>query len=172
MPFSLLGLTQGWIIKFIGRHQWKENINFSLGHLLHSKILTADEMLKKNWNCNPLCSLCGQQQETAEHLCLHCPFALQVWNLATSWSDGLILLPSVDASLGDWWITSLRALPKVQRRTKAAILIYIAWNLWKERNRRIFQGAFLTPQQVFHLMKEEMNLRQQAYGFPKEQGVP
>jgi hypothetical protein len=51
-------------------------------------------------------------------------------------------------------------------------LIYIAWNLWKERNQRIFRGAFLTPQQVFHLTKEEMDLRKQAYGSPREQGVP
>ncbi|RLN03876.1 hypothetical protein C2845_PM13G06700 [Panicum miliaceum] len=31
----------------------------------------------------------------------------------------------------------LAGLPKKQRQTKAALMMYIAWNVWKERNRHI-----------------------------------
>lgn len=51
---------------------------------LQSKILTADKLLLRNWPCNPICALCQQEEETAKHLCILCPFALQVWQLVHS----------------------------------------------------------------------------------------
>jgi hypothetical protein len=48
------------------------------------------------------------------------------------------------------------------QRQVAAVLIYIAWNLYKERNRRIFERISLT--RVLQLIKEEMKLRKDACG--------
>jgi len=47
--------------------------------LIQCKILTADKLLARNWPCNPICTLCNQEQELALHLILHCTFAQQVW---------------------------------------------------------------------------------------------
>jgi hypothetical protein len=33
-----------------------------------------------------------------------------------------------------WWSSGLNPLPKKQRRSTASILMYTAWNIWKERN--------------------------------------
>jgi hypothetical protein len=46
----------------------------------------------------------------------------------------------------------------------ANLLIYTAWNLWKEMNRRIFGGVFAAPARVVELIKEEMKLRLLACG--------
>jgi hypothetical protein len=35
---------------------------------LHNKVLTADNMAKKYWNCDPYCSLCFCKNETTSHL--------------------------------------------------------------------------------------------------------
>ena len=45
--------------------------------LVQEKLLTADKLMARNWSCNPTCSLCSAQPECAQHLCLHCPFAIQ-----------------------------------------------------------------------------------------------
>ena len=94
----------------------------------------------RSWPCNPLCPLCGATPETTQHICLQCPFAQRVWELVQVWTHDLVTKPTVDANIEDWWIQSLQNIPKEQRRTKAAVIMYTAWNLWKERNKRIFEA--------------------------------
>jgi hypothetical protein len=61
-----------------------------------------------------------------------------------------------------WWEMSLQGRSITQRRTTAAILMYSAWNIWKERNRRTFKGTTRTPAQVLGLIKEELGLFSRA----------
>jgi hypothetical protein len=50
-------------------------------------------------------------------------------------------------------------------------MIYTAWNIWKERNRRIFEAKTATPRRVFQLIKDEMALRASACEFAVQQVV-
>nr|TKW05842.1 hypothetical protein SEVIR_7G202600v2 [Setaria viridis] len=93
-----------------------------------------------------------------------CPFALQVWQLVSNWATDRVVLPMPNASIQDWWSSSLTAIAKEKRRKEAGILIYTAWNLWKERNRRVFEGNRSNPWQVFYLIKEEIRKRHMACG--------
>jgi hypothetical protein len=61
--------------------------------LVQNKILTADCLLARNWPCDPVCSLCDQEFETAAHICLQCVYAQQVWVLVSFWTDGFIHVP-------------------------------------------------------------------------------
>jgi hypothetical protein len=53
----------------------------------------------------------------------------------------------------------MQGRPKHIRRWVAAILIYTTWSLWKERNRRIFEGIYMTLERVSNMLKHEMQLR-------------
>lgn len=75
-------------------------------------------------------------------------------------------LPVANEGIQEWWRQSLQTVPKFRRRAAAALLINTCWNIWNERNRRIFQNRFATPQGVFCLIKEEIGLRQKACGVP------
>jgi len=145
-----------WKAKAEGKHR------FFSWLLVQGKIQTADNLLAKGVECNPVCVLCDQENETAAHLCLHCCFAQEVWWLVHTWSGGLINTPVQGVEVEDWWNYSLQAASAETRGKVAAILIYTVWNIWNERNRRIFQGISQSPTRVLGLLKEEMEVRRQA----------
>jgi len=58
--------------------------------LLQEKILTADKLQERNWPCNPLCPFCSLAPESAQHICLQCPFAQRVWELVQAWTGNLV----------------------------------------------------------------------------------
>ncbi|KAJ1263516.1 hypothetical protein BS78_09G191200 [Paspalum vaginatum] len=61
-----------------------------------------------------------------------------------------IRLPRLeDQSLEDWWL----AICPDQKRTTSAFLMYTSWNIWKERNRRIFDESPSSPAQVLSQTK-------------------
>ena len=74
--------------------------------------------------------------------------------------------PELGLEIEDWWKLSLVHLPKAERRIAAGLLVDTAWNLWKERNRRIFEGRSLPALQVVALIKEEIGLRVAALRVP------
>ena len=137
--FSLRGLMDSSSALTSGKRNRKGNTSFFTWLLVQSKLLTADNLLKRQWPCEPVCQLCSQKPETAYHLILSCCFAKEVWHKMSQWMLGFITMPSTNVLVADWWQNELAGLPKKQRRVKAALLMYTAWNLWKERNRRIFE---------------------------------
>ncbi|KAG0515570.1 hypothetical protein BDA96_10G289700 [Sorghum bicolor] len=61
--------------------------------------------------------------------------------------------------MAKWWGEEASKVPKQECKWFNGILIYIVWNLWKERNRRIFGNAHMTAQQVASVMAEVDILR-------------
>jgi hypothetical protein len=61
---------------------WKAKVEpkcrFFAWTLLHKRILTADNLQKRGWPCNPICCLCNSAPETILHLCKDCPFSREV----------------------------------------------------------------------------------------------
>ena len=76
-------------------------------------------------------------------------------------------MPPSGVQVQDWWNDAMRLATAHTKPTLAAILLYTVWNIWNERNRRIFQGLMQTPEQIFGLI--EMAFRQQAC---EERGTP
>jgi hypothetical protein len=95
-----------WQAKVEGKH------NFFGWLLIQCKILTTDKLAVRNWPCNPLCLLCDQVQETAEHLCSHCVFVQELWLLVSEWTRSQVKMPRPGHSLQDWWHSSFTRLCK------------------------------------------------------------
>lgn len=156
--YSSFDASALWKASAEGKHK------FFAWLLVQSKLLMADRLTVRNWPCNPTCPLCDFSLETAKHLCLHCSFAQEVWDKVSSWTGSLIAMPDLNVGVEKWCNRELTGLQKNTRRIKVALMMYTAWNIWKERNRRIFEGKRLCSLQVFFLIKEEMVLRKQACG--------
>jgi hypothetical protein len=61
--------------------------------LLHNKILTADNLQKRDWPHQDHCVLCNGLLETGLHLSLLCPFAKVMWEQVLSWETFTVQWP-------------------------------------------------------------------------------
>jgi hypothetical protein len=61
------------------------------------------------------------------------------------WTQNLVQQPTDGFEVMDWLKKELAQLPKKDRRLKATLLIYGSWNIWKERNWRIFKKKQMSP---------------------------
>jgi len=136
-------------------------INLFAWLLVQSKILTADKMAAKHWDCNQTCPLCDQEPEAALHLCLHCSYSKEVWQLMSRWTAEQVLVPEGDETDMEAKLGGPRyADPSTMKR---ALLMYTAWHIWKERNSRVLTTSkTLLPLQVLGLIQDEIKLCQQA----------
>jgi hypothetical protein len=80
------------------------------------------------------------------------------------WTQQLVQQPADGVDIMTWWQKELANLPKKTRRIKAAMMIYGAWNIWKERNRRVFEQKLLSPMDVLNEVKAEVTSRKLACG--------
>jgi hypothetical protein len=135
----------------------KPRCRFFAWTLMHRKILTANNLAKRNWPNDPICKLCGTEPETPNHLCKDCHFTQQVWSRLIRWFNPTVL-NSVGStgSTHSYWRRCWAKFDKTERRRVDGIMIYLWWNVWKERNRRTFQQKSLTPDQVAHLCKNDI----------------
>jgi hypothetical protein len=141
---------------------------------LHGKLLTADMLAIRGWTHDPVCPLCRRAPETAVHLCKDCPFTVALWNMAKSWDNDVSAdTRSSFISISDWWDDMLTGKPRNEQRRISGRFLYVVWNAWKERNRRIFTGLRLTYPEVADLAREDITQRQRAFttsgqAFPPE----
>ena len=57
-------------------------INFFLWVLMHNKILTGENVIKRSIVSPHICALCRNALETMDHLFMDCTFTKDVWNLS------------------------------------------------------------------------------------------
>ena len=107
-------------------------------------------------------ALCDQEQETVQHLAGGCVFAGEVWYrvLAPIDLDRLALQPGT--SFLDWWLQSRDQLGTARRKGFDSLIILGAWCLWKERNRRVFDGVGRTVVAITDSVVDEADRWAQA----------
>jgi hypothetical protein len=123
--------------------------------LLHEKILTANNLQNRGWDHNPICPLCHIDPETPSHLCKDCSYSKSIWRTLLHWTN-LNSLANLnhDGQLYTWWRRCRLRIDKPRRRLFDGLVVYFWWNIWKERNRRIFQNSGNDQLVVAHQIKE------------------
>jgi hypothetical protein len=88
-----------------------------------------------------------------------------VWSQVLSWEhfDVQLIHPTQDPPhLKSWWEEAATKIAKQEKRRFNGMVIYMLWNIWKERNRRIFDNAHESAMQVALRVKEDIEQRKSA----------
>jgi hypothetical protein len=156
--------SSAYALQFVGipqsplRHIWPvwapPKCKFFMWLLMQRRIFTADRLLRFGMQNQYFCPLCWRNLETPAHLFAECPWARQVWERTAL----LFHCPAIGAPDGDdralsWAVTTLEASDK----RAASLIILVAWEIWRERNRRVFCNKELTVSGLTHLIADEAN---------------
>jgi hypothetical protein len=109
---------------------------------LLGKCNTADCLERKGAPHNAACVLCLSSPENPIHLLATCNVTISIWRQITSRANlPATLLPNAGTrSLQVWALNTKKSLPRPQRKPWISLVHLTWWNIWKERNRRIFQN--------------------------------
>jgi hypothetical protein len=130
--------------------------------LLQHKILTANNLAKRNWPHDQICPLCKSAPETPTHLCFDCPFTRDVWTQLTTQLGRVDLRATSPQTINGWWKQLRRNFDKKQKPAFDGLILYFWWNIWKERNKRIFQHTSLEVAQVALLIANDTETYQEV----------
>ena len=161
--------------QFLGRlHQpelasvWKvktdRKIRFFLWLLLQNRNWTADRLLLRGWPHDPKCKLCDLVIETAAHLSFQCPYVRQVWLSLSATHADLTATALAASSVNSWWGALLQLKPNKTRNNSLSMASFALWNIWLERNRRIFDGKCTSAADVARLASDDFRLLVEACG--------
>jgi hypothetical protein len=149
-------------LNIVWKAKMEEKVIFFLWLVLQNRLWTADRLSNRGWTHDDKCCLCQQILENVDHLLLRCPFSLEVWSKFSNTHQNIVQAVITAADLNDWWRT-LNAGPKADVVKDVTMAGYVAWNIWKERNQRIFQDKRASAISVAGLAKTEVALYRSAH---------
>jgi hypothetical protein len=133
--------------KFLWKSKLPQKIKIFMWLVVRNKILTKDNLKKRNWNGSLECCFCGVD-ESIDNLFFHCPIARYMWRVIQV-ALNLVVIPKSISNLCDNWLSK----PK----DKIANLILFGcgamfWAIWRTRNDWCFGNkTILDPSNIIFL---------------------
>lgn len=131
---------------------------FFIWLLMRNRIWTAAHLQLRQWPIEYFCQLCYRNLETSTHLFMECPIARTIWASAATWASTPCLSPTSwepSDSLKDWFINLSKAAPSSSREGTSSLFMLVCWEIWRERNRRIFRKECKSVPQILVLIQDE-----------------
>ncbi|KAJ0825109.1 hypothetical protein HanRHA438_Chr17g0799581 [Helianthus annuus] len=101
-----------------------------------------------------MCDRCGYELESPDHIFVSCLFARCIWWNIFRWIK--VPMPPECISLGDL-LESLQNTPGSQKWKRIVHTVALAsiWRIWIARNKKVFDGNFITVQKTVEDIKED-----------------
>ncbi|CAL4948729.1 unnamed protein product [Urochloa decumbens] len=122
------------------------------------RIWTADRRKRRGLDAHDKCFLCDQVDETANHLIVSCPVAREVWWRVLSWAKCSCTFLAGEAGIQEWWEHLLSIQPHQRRKGVSTLFMITGWQLWKERNARLFDRTASSTSVVVSRIQQEADL--------------
>lgn len=132
-------------------------INFFSWTLFHNKILTRDNLCKRNIASPHRCALCKNALETSVHLFIDCEYAQKVWN---NFFTRLNVRPPSRCQITEMFLSWKTRYPhNINEKSlwhKLWIVApkYVCWKLWLSRNESIFNQKDINAEAVARQAKD------------------
>jgi hypothetical protein len=109
----------------------------------HNKCWTADRLARSGLPHPESCPLCDQEDETIDHLLVHCVFARKFWFILFRQVGLHTISPQPsELSLLAWWEkASSSTNDGLMRQGIDLFIILGAWTIWNHRNGYVFDEA-------------------------------
>ena len=119
---------------------WKLHIPNKVKHFLWSASVnclpTNVALSLRHVPVNTVCPICGSQSESVLHILFFCHIAQCCWLLS-----GLRIMNAFDLSLNEWLVQNMSLLSSED----AALFVVICWELWNNRNLRVWKNRLRQP---------------------------
>ena len=124
---------------------------------VQNMLWTSDRLAIRGWPHQPTCQLCRCTPETARHILFECRYSKRVWAATSVW----LKCPNLMQDLGsgrpnvlEYWNSVVNSACSSRQGLKTAIIL-ITWEIWKERNARMFNNKFAMPSILVQKIKDE-----------------
>lgn len=94
---------------------------------------------------DPTCSLCRKDEETQDHLMIHCPFVKEVWRCTPQCPNPLLWHASLVDWIADYQNWHCQQGNNLDNLSKVLLL---CWQVWETRNQWIFKQIKPHPAKV------------------------
>ena len=101
-------------------------------------MLTLDQIKRRGIPLVNMCFLCEDDEETIDHLLIHCSRAKMLWNLFLAITDSNWVFPLTVRQLHLAWQSA--SVGKKRKRVWLTAPLCLFWTLWKERNMIAFEN--------------------------------
>ncbi|KAG2569704.1 hypothetical protein PVAP13_7NG435625 [Panicum virgatum] len=140
------------------RNSWAPpKCKFFIWRVTQNRVWTSDRLQKRGWTHSPSCPLCRFAPESALHLLAECRYTRRVWKLIAEWTAQPTMRTQEwqpSDSVAQWWQNSATT-PSVPRKAMAIMTMLVSWEIWKERNRRVFRHHETSAPDLLSLIKQE-----------------
>jgi hypothetical protein len=128
---------------FPWRSVWKvkvpPRVAFFLWTAALDRILMVDTLKKRGFTLGNWCCLCKMNEETTNHLLIHCEYTSALWQLILNLFGVSWVMPNNIQEFLHCWKVQGRGHPK--EAIWKVIPALLMWSIWREMNRRIFEDS-------------------------------
>jgi hypothetical protein len=155
---------QGMVNSFMMEAVWKSwapsKSKLFAWLILQNRVWSADRLQKRGWpNCGN-CQLCKRVPETAPHILFKCRYSLRIWNSIIHWLGITSVNTATWAnhdSVKEWWMSFIYS-NGMRRKSLVSLIMLVSWEIWNERNARVFRNIAMLPNVVVEKIRGEAAL--------------
>ena len=118
------------------------------------KIFIVDMLMRRGWSMVNRCILCKENEESADHILIHCGKTRELWTLLLSSFGVMWVFPASVRNLFFKW--KIKGLEKKMRAVWRLALICLFWCIWGERNRKTFQEEEMSDTSLRNLFFQSL----------------